>query len=70
MNAESKQTKLGVFWVMASHTREQVYVHMSSAYVHRLDHVYTDPYLENPNQYRNRAKTQNVQSNNLSCLKI
>ena len=65
-----KQTKIRVFWVMTSHMLEQVYVRMSSTCVHRLDHAYIDPYPENPNQHRNRAKTQNVQSNNLSCLKI
>jgi len=31
---------------MVSHTLEQVYVHMSSACVHRLNHAYADPYLE------------------------
>ena len=49
---------------------EQVCVRMSSACVHRLDHAYIDPYPENPNQHRNKAETQNVQSNNLSCLEI
>jgi len=43
---ESKQTKIRVFWVMASCTLEQVCVHMSSAYVRRLDHAYAYPYLE------------------------
>ena len=35
------------FWVTTSCTLEQVYVHMSSACVHRLDHAYLDPYPEN-----------------------
>ena len=70
VKAESKQTKIRVFWVTTSCTLEQVCVRMSSACVHRLDHAYIDPYPENPNQHRNKAKTQNVQSNNLSCLEI
>ena len=32
---------------MASHTLEQACVCMSSTYVCRLDHSYTDPYPEN-----------------------
>ena len=36
---ESKQTKIRVFWVMASCTLEQVCVHMSSTYMRRLDHA-------------------------------
>ena len=46
VKTESKQTKIRVFWVMASRTLEQVYVCMSSAYLRRLDHAYTDPYPE------------------------
>ena len=32
---------------MASRTLEQVYVHMNSAYMRKLDHAYANPYLEN-----------------------
>ena len=43
---ESKQTKIRVFWVTTSRMPEQVCVRMSLACVRRLDHAYTDPYLE------------------------
>ena len=45
---------------MASHTLEQVCVHMSSTYVRKLDHVYADPYAEtifNIEQSRNLKRT-------------
>jgi len=53
-----KKTKIRVFWVTTSHMLEQIYVRMSSVYVHRLDHAYVDPYLENPNQHRNIVENQ------------
>ena len=46
VKVESKQTKIRVFWVTTSRTLEQTYVHMSLACMHKLDHVYADPYLE------------------------
>ena len=48
---------------------EQVCVRMSLAYVCKLDHVYTDFYLENPKQ-RNRAEAKQdrkCKSRNLTC---
>ena len=33
---------------MTSRTLGQVYIRMSLAYVCKLDHVYADPYPENP----------------------
>ena len=70
VKAKSKKKKIGVFWVTASCTLEQVYVRISLACVCWLDHAYANLYPKNPNPHKNRAKTQNVQSNNLSCLKI
>ena len=46
VKAESKQTKIRVFWVMASRTLEQVCIRMSSACMRRLDHSYADLYPE------------------------
>ena len=46
VKAESKQTKIRVFWVMASRTLKQVCIRMSSACMRRLDHAYTDLYPE------------------------
>ena len=46
MKTETKQTKIRVFWVTTACTLEQVCVCMSSSCVHRLDHVYVDPYPE------------------------
>ena len=57
---------------MTSCTLEQVCVRMSSACVHRLDHAYVDPYLENliyTEIEQKPNKTQNGKSNNLTCLK-
>ena len=45
VKAESKQTKIRVFWVTTSCTLEQVCVRMSSTYVRRLDLAYVDPIL-------------------------
>ena len=48
VSAETKPKKKNLgFWVTTSCMLEQVYVHMSSACVHRLDHAYPDPYPEN-----------------------
>ena len=58
VKAESKQTKIRVFWVTTSCTLKQICVRMSSACVHRLDHAYIDPYPENPNQHKNKAETK------------
>ena len=44
VKAKTKQTKIRVFWVTASHMLEQVCVRMSSTYVRRLDLAYVDPY--------------------------
>ena len=46
MKAKQNKQRIRVFWVTVSHTLEQVYVRMSSACVRKLDHAYTDPYLE------------------------
>ena len=47
VKAESRQTKVRVFWVMTSRTLEQVCIRMSLAYVRKLYHAYADLYLEN-----------------------
>ena len=49
---------------MASRTLEQVYVHMNSAYMRKLDHAYADPYLENL-ETQKQSRTLNQQTNNL-----
>ena len=46
VKAESKETKIRVFWITASCMLEQVYIRMSLACVRRLDHAYIDPYPE------------------------
>ena len=56
VKAKTKQTKIRVFWVTASHMLEQVCVRMSSTYVRRLDLAYVDP--KNPNQHRNSERTK------------
>ena len=68
VNAETKQTKNQGFWVMASCMLEQVCVCISSACVHRLDHVYADPYLKKPKQ-RNRAEAKQDRKCKYNMLK-
>ena len=46
VKAKTKQTRILGFWVTASHTLEQVCLHMNLAWVHKLDHAYADPYLK------------------------
>ena len=46
VKAESRQTKVRVFWVMTSRTLEQVCIRMRLVCVCRLDHAYADPYPE------------------------
>ena len=64
VKAKTKQTKIQSFWVMASRTLEQVYVHMNSAYMRKLDHAYANPYLENLKTQK-QSRTLKVQTNNL-----
>ena len=44
---KTKQTRNQGFQVMVSRTLEQVCVRMNSAYMHKLDHAYANPYPEN-----------------------
>ena len=46
VKAEQNKQRIRVFWVTTSYTLEQVWVRMSLACVCRLDHAYTDSYLE------------------------
>ena len=46
VKAKQNKQRIRVFWVTASCTIEQVCVCMSLACVRRLDHDYTNPYLE------------------------
>ena len=64
VKAETKQTRIQGFWVTTPHTLEQVCVCMNSACVYRLDHAYTDPYLENL-ETQKQSRTLNQQTNNL-----
>ena len=46
VKAKQNKQRIRIFWVTASHTLEQICVRMSLACMRRLDHAYTDPYLE------------------------
>ena len=61
VKAKTKQTKIQSFWVTASRTLEQVYVHMNSAYMRQLDHAYANPYAKKP---KNTKIEQNFKSTN------
>ena len=68
VKAKTKQTRILGFWVTASHTLEQVCLHMNLAWVHKLDHAYV-VLTKKTKKTQKQSITLKQQTNNLRAKK-